>query len=89
MVQNLFFTGQGSFISYELSRNSIFNVSGVYDGTYRKIYINGTLVTEQLYNNTGSYPTDGDRQVRIGMWGYPTYPRNFNGNIYNVAIYNR
>jgi hypothetical protein len=23
------------------------------------------------------------------MWGYPTYPRNFNGNIYNVAIYNR
>jgi hypothetical protein len=61
----------------------------VWNGTQRFIYVNGVLSTSGAYSTAIGYPSSGDKNFRIGMWGYTGYPRNFNGNIYNVQIYNR
>lgn len=68
-------------------RNTIYNVTGVYNGTRSQIYINGVLVNDIALSTDPVYPTIGN--VQIGRWGYPGFTRHFNGNIYQTSIYNR
>lgn len=69
--------------------NQVNHVVGVWNGTQRFIYINGALSTSGAYSTAIIYPTSGDRNFRIGMWGYSPFNRYFNGIIYNVSLYNR
>lgn len=70
-------------------QNTIYNVVGTYDGTYRSIYINGELLDQDSWSTDPIYPSSGDRTARIGKWGYSSYQRHFNGHIYNTSIYNK
>jgi hypothetical protein len=70
-------------------RNTIYNATGVYNGTRSQIYINGVLINDISWNTDPVYPTTGNVNVQIGRWGYPGFTRHFNGNIYNTSIYNR
>ena len=69
--------------------NQIINVVGTWNGTTRSIYVNGALVVSQSYSSAIIYPGSGDRNFRIGMWGYSSFSRNFNGIIYNISLYNK
>jgi hypothetical protein len=67
--------------------NVINNVVGVWDGSKQYIYINGVLSTSRNYTTPIYYSTTGDRNFRIGKWGYSIYQRQFNGLIYNISMY--
>jgi hypothetical protein len=69
--------------------NQVNHIVGVWNGTQRFLYINGVLSTSGAYSTAIGYPSSGDRNFRIGMWGFSTFGRNFKGNIYNTQIYNR
>jgi hypothetical protein len=69
--------------------NQIINVVGTWNGTTRSIYVNGALVITQSYSSAIVYPGSGDRNFRIGMWGYSSFSRNFNGILYNISLYNK
>jgi hypothetical protein len=70
-------------------RNQIHYMIGTFDGTNRKIYINGVNVASDVRAVSPIYPTSGNRNVQVGRWGYPGYPRVINGNLYSASIYNR
>ncbi len=69
--------------------NQIINVVATWNGTTRAIYINGVLSISQAYSSAIVYPVSGDRNFRIGMWGYAAFSRHFNGIIYNVSLYSK
>ncbi len=71
------------------TNNQILNVVGTWNGTTRSIYINGVLSISQAYSSAIIYPVSGDRNFRVGMWGYSAFSRNFNGIIYNISLYNK
>ena len=58
---------------------------GTYDGTTQKLYINGSLDVSKSTSQTISTTTD----ARIGTRSYSTPTNFFNGNLANVAIWNR
>ena len=62
---------------------------GTFDGTNRKIYINGVNVVSDVRETSINYPTSGNRNVQVGRWGYPGYSRIINGNLYYAGIYDR
>jgi len=70
-------------------RNQINHIVATYDGTNRKIYINGQNIASDVRTNTILYPTSGNRNVQIGRSGYRNYTRIINGNLYSAIIYNR
>jgi hypothetical protein len=51
-----------------------------------KMYINGYFDTQQVISTTFSFI---DSTFQVGRMGYAGFPRNFNGKIYNVILYNR
>jgi hypothetical protein len=70
--------------------NTIQHCAATYDGSFRKIYLNGSLVSSTSWTTDPIYPASGDRNVQIGRWRAPApYNRYFQGNIYNASIYNR
>ena len=81
---NFFFTEDNSVL-----RNQIYNVILTYNGSDRSIYINGTLSVSNSYSTNPIYPTTGNINTQIGRWGFGSFTRNFNGNIYQTSIYNR
>ena len=58
---------------------------GTYDGTTQKIYINGSIDASATTSQTISNTTN----AKIGARNYSTPASNFNGNLANVAIWNR
>jgi hypothetical protein len=70
------------------TQDTIWNACATFGRPTLKTYKNGILVdtdtqdTNVTYQNT----TSGNR---IGEWGYSSYQRNFNGQIYLVQVYNR
>jgi hypothetical protein len=70
-------------------RNQIYNVVGVYNGQQRLIYINGILLSSENWTTNPIYPTTGNINTQIGRWGFGSFTRYFNGNIYQTSIYNR
>jgi hypothetical protein len=70
-------------------RNQIYNAVLTYDGSYRSIYINGVLSVSNIYSTNPIYPTTGNINARIGRYGFDSFDRYFNGNIYQTSIYNR
>ncbi len=58
---------------------------GTYDGTTQKLYINGSLDVSKSTSQTISTTTD----ARIGTRSYSTPTNYFDGNLANVAIWNR
>ncbi|MHC4659718.1 MAG: LamG domain-containing protein [Planctomycetota bacterium] len=61
-----------------------YHVVGVYNGTERRIYVNGQFDASQVISR--EIPVN-DQPVRIGGWGTPD--RYFNGTIDEVALFNR
>ncbi len=58
---------------------------GTYDGTTQKLYINGSLDVSKATSQTIDTTTD----AVIGTRSYSTPTNYFNGNLANVAIWNR
>ena len=58
---------------------------GTYDGTTQKIYINGSIDASTTTSQTISNTTN----AKIGVRNYSTPATNFNGNLANVAVWNR
>jgi hypothetical protein len=72
-----------------VSGNTIYYVTAVYTGLRNQIYVNGNFITETVNTTNPTYPTTGNVNVQIGRWGYSSFGRHFNGNIYQTSIYNR
>jgi hypothetical protein len=70
-------------------QNTIYNVVGTYDGSNRRIYLNGVQVAIDNWTTNPVYPTTGVIGTQIGGWGFPGFTRYFNGNVYQASIYNR
>jgi len=68
--------------------NQVHFVSATYNGSVGSIYLNGQFMTSISFNNP-TYNTSGNNNVQIGRWGYSSYQRNLNGNIYSVSIYDQ
>lgn len=79
----------GEIISASAPANKIVNAVYTYDGTNTRLYIDGVLVSTVSYTTDPQYPGSGNRNLVLGRWGHPGYERYFNGNIYQVSIYNR
>jgi hypothetical protein len=47
------------------------------------------LASTVAYTTDPSYPGSGNRNLRLGFWGFSGYERYFNGNIGQASIYNR
>jgi len=60
-------------------------IVGTYDSTTQKLYINGSLDQSGAISKTINVTTD----ARIGAKNYIDDPTNFDGNLANVAIWNR
>ena len=71
-----------------VSQNTIHNACGTFNKPTGKIYINGVkkIEDDKDFNVTYQNSTAGNR---IGEWGYSSFQRNFNGQIYSVQVYNR
>ena len=72
-----------------VKQNNLYYACATYNGSVAKIYINGEEEASVARSTDPTYNTTGDNNVRIGMWGYSSYQRNFNGHIYNASIYNK
>ena len=79
----------GEIISANAPANKYVNAVYTYDGTNTKLYIDGVLASTVSYTTDPQYPGSGNRNLRLGVWGYPGYERYFNGNIGQTLIYNR
>jgi parallel beta-helix repeat protein len=63
------------------------HVSGVFDGSLVKLYVDGRQVGEVTYR--GEYNPDPGTPLRIGSASYSTSTHRWSGIIDEVAIYNR
>jgi hypothetical protein len=70
-------------------QNTIYNVVSTYDGSSRRIYLNGILIVNDIWSTNPIYPTTGVIGTQIGAWTYPGFGRYFKGDIYQTLIYNR
>ena len=70
------------------TQDTIWNVCSTFNRPTLKTYKNGVLVDTDTQNTNVTYQnnTSGNR---IGEWGYGSYQRNFNGQIYSIQVYNR
>ncbi len=75
-------------IATGFNQNTIYNVCGTFGRPNLKTYRNGVEVDSDTQDTNVTYQnsTSGNR---IGEWGYSSYQRNFNGQIYSVQVYNR
>jgi hypothetical protein len=91
--QRIVFYTQGNVFSVTpnitILRNTLYNVTCTYDGSNKKIYINGELINTTANTTDPVYASTGNRNVQIGRWGYAQYLRTFNGNIYKTQIYDK
>ena len=81
------FLPSGSF-----ETNVVNNVVATWDGSTQRVYSNSRLVGTRSFSTAILYPTSGDRRYRVGCHqnvAFLTFPRFFNGDIYNVSLYNR
>jgi hypothetical protein len=74
--------------SNSVANNQVHLATATYDGTTGSIYLNGQFLDSKSFN-TPTYNTSGNNNVQIGRWGYSSFQRHLNGNIYNASIYNR
>ncbi|MFA5931464.1 MAG: LamG domain-containing protein [archaeon] len=69
-----------------LTLNNWYNVVATYDGSLKKIYLNGVLVDSDSYTKTIIYNTGN---VNIGCWTGNLSGNCFNGYIEEPSIWNR
>lgn len=87
VINNGTHMSSGSFES-----NVVNNVVATWDGSTHRVYSNARLVGTRSFSTAIGYATSGDRKHRVGRWGYAdtvSYDRYFQGDIYNVSLYNR
>lgn len=94
--KNIFFStviNQGTFMpSGSFESNVVNNVVATWDGSAHRVYSNARLVSTRSFSTAIGYAVSGDRKHRVGRWGYTdavSYNRYFQGDIYNVFLYNR
>jgi hypothetical protein len=85
----IFQTSSGEILSASAPANKYVNAVYSYDGTTAKLYIDGVLASTVAYTTDPSYPGSGNRNLRLGFWGFSGYERYFNGNIGQASLYNR
>jgi len=70
------------------TQDTIWNVCSTFNRPTLKTYKNGVLADTDTQNTNVTYQnnTSGNR---IGEWGYASYQRTFNGQIYLIQVYNR
>jgi len=64
--------------------NKWYHITGTYDGTYIRIFLDGVLIAEKEWSFTLDY---NSRKINIGF--EPVNIRHFNGIIDEVRLYNR
>jgi hypothetical protein len=70
-------------------RNRRYQATVTYDGSMRRLYVNGILTASSAWTLDPVYPRSGNRNLQIGRWGYQGWPRNFRGVIHQVRVYDR
>jgi len=91
LVTNSTSNAGGGDINHTLVVNNWYNIIGVYDGSFSKIYVNNTFIN-QISNIVT--PTSNNKPLTIGAFGYYTpingdLGRYVNGRISQTSIYNR
>lgn len=84
MIYQLLYTEKNSVLN-----NKIYYISCIWDRFKQYIYIDGNLSISRVYTSIPVYSTTGERRFRIGMWGYTSFVRYFNGKIFNLFMYDR
>ena len=69
------------------TQNVIHNACVTFNRPTLTCFKNGILVDTATQDSNVTY--QGTLANRIGEWGYSSYQRNFNGQIYSTQIYNR
>lgn len=71
--------------------DGIHHVAATYDPDRgsSKIYIDGQLVGTKSNTDPINYGSASNNSYQVGRWGYPSYGRHFEGNIYEVQVYDR
>jgi len=92
--QRIYFgqSGQGINIATannRVLRNKVVCVTVLLSSVARSIYLNGILEFSSGWSSFVPYPASGNRNYRIGQFGGSGYVRPFNGDIYQVLMYNR
>lgn len=94
-ANNIYFRTQGlstvdlvvNTYSSGILNNTWNNIVATYDGTNKRIYINGVLVATSA-NLTGSIVQNNTGLAYVGIYGnFAGYP--FRGNISSIQVYNR
>ena len=71
--------------------DGIHHVAATYDPDRgsSKIYIDGQLVGTNSNTDPINYGSASNNSYQVGRWGYSSYGRHFEGNIYEVQVYDR
>ena len=72
-------------LTASVSENNWYFVVGTYDGTTQKLYVDGSLISSQAISTTISTTTG----ARIGARSHTSPASYWDGNLANVAIWNR
>ena len=75
-------------ISTGFGQNTIHNVCSTFSKPTLKTYKNGVLVDTDTQNTDVTYQSNTFGN-RIGEWGFASFQRTFNGQIYLIQVYNR
>ncbi|HRN70771.1 MAG TPA: LamG domain-containing protein, partial [Candidatus Woesebacteria bacterium] len=78
-------TGSNNISTYTVPIDEWVHITGTYDGTFQRIYVNGTL--NARYSQAVGALT-GSKYIQIGMNDKDFVTNAFNGQIDEVKIYN-
>ena len=81
----LYYNMAAGDLTASVSENNWYFAVGTYDGTTQKLYVDGSLISSQAISTTISTTTD----ARIGARSHTSPESYWEGNLANVAIWNR
>ena len=81
----LYYNMNNGDLTASVSENNWYFTVGTYDGTTQKLYVDGSLISSQAISTTISTTTG----ARIGARSHTSPASYWEGNLANVAIWNR
>ena len=81
----LYYNMNAGDLTASVSENNWYFAVGTYDGTTQKLYVDGSLISSQAISTTISTTTS----ARIGARSHTSPASYWEGNLANVAIWNR